>query len=367
MAFNDAGSVASRLDRIRTLLEANGSRAAVLSSPENVRYFSGFFSSTYSRPLLLTISVSGEAILLVPSLEQALARRYAGVPWRTYDVVPPEAELESVFQSLDLKGQSVAVEMDDLSATLYLRIMSLQSDLVQDLGDAPLRVRSIKDTSEIEACRRAGLIGRLAAEAGIASTQEGARELEIKAAGEQVGYREAAKRYPNDNFWIWANVVSGSRTDAAGGHDLSCGRPVRSGEVVFHVWHTSCNGYWSSVVRTVLVGRVASELRNALVCITQTQRLIRERLFPGVSAAEVAEGARAILDEHGLSRYFRGTVGRGIGLSWAELPSISIGSQETIEAGMVLRVECSVIGKPGGVLGVEDTIVVTENGNELFT
>ncbi len=60
-------------------------------------------------------------------------------------------------------------------------------------------------------------------------------------------------------------------------------------------------------------------------------------------------------------------VGHGVGIELDELPHLADGARQTIEAGMTIAVEPK-IGFPGrGVVGVEDTVLVTPTGPECLT
>ena len=75
--------------------------------------------------------------------------------------------------------------------------------------------------------------------------------------------------------------------------------------------------------------------------------------------------------EHGLADYFMGAgdqriqfVGHGIGLELDEFPFLAKGQKMPLEAGMIIALEPKVIFPDKGVVGIENTHVVTENGLE---
>jgi Xaa-Pro aminopeptidase len=364
----DSNLIKARLGRLRREIAAKDCTAAILSAPETIHYFSGFFSSTYARPLFLFVSTAGDAALLVPSLEEGLAQRYARIQWRTYRVDPPNPEVKILLRDFHMDNSRVAIEARAMSAGLYLSIKDFLSEAtLVDLGSVVRRMRAVKDRGELDLCRRAGSVCLMAAEAAIAITKKGARELEVKAAGEQAGYQEAARLFPDNRFWIWANVISGPRTEAAGGHDLATGRSIISGDLVVHVWHVSCDGYWSAIVRTVLIEGVASSVRTIHHAVCEVQESIKHSLKAGANCSRIAILAKELLEHHGLGEHFRGIAGRGIGLSWAEEPSISLDSCDILQSGMVVRAECAVFMRGVGGFGVEDTLAISADGSQLLT
>jgi Xaa-Pro aminopeptidase len=137
--------------------------------------------------------------------------------------------------------------------------------------------------------------------------------------------------------------------------------------MVVHVWHISCDGYWSAIVRTVLIDEVDQQARTVHRVVHEVQQEAKESIKAGVIASDLAKRARERLNYEGLGKYFRGIVGRGIGLSWAEAPSISLDSDDVLQPGMVLRVECVVFSQGLGGFGIEDTVVVSRDGTEALT
>ena len=69
----------------------------------------------------------------------------------------------------------------------------------------------------------------------------------------------------------------------------------------------------------------------------------------------------------GLPDYRRHHVGHGIGLEMYEAPLVEENSDALLEAGMVINVETPYYESGYGGFQVEDTIVVTETGEELLT
>ncbi|MGA2141191.1 MAG: M24 family metallopeptidase, partial [Brevinematales bacterium] len=60
-------------------------------------------------------------------------------------------------------------------------------------------------------------------------------------------------------------------------------------------------------------------------------------------------------------------IGHGVGLELDEPPFISKGMDLMIEEGMVIAIEPKVSLAGYGVIGVEDTIVIKQGGNQFLT
>lgn len=126
--------------------------------------------------------------------------------------------------------------------------------------------------------------------------------------------------------------------------------------------------YWASQAVVPEAARRAQELCE------EVQMEIAARLVPGAVPADLYRMAvqkvlRAGLGEGfmGLGRNKVGFVGHGIGLAVDEWPVIAPGFDEPLEAGMTLALEPK-LGIPGlGMVGVEDTFVVTQSGGARLT
>jgi Xaa-Pro aminopeptidase len=90
----------------------------------------------------------------------------------------------------------------------------------------------------------------------------------------------------------------------------------------------------------------------------------------GVRAKDLYEVALGIVEEAGLSDGFMGYpqpvafVGHGTGLEMDEWPIIGRGADTILESGMVLSLEPKYVFPGEGVVGIENTFVIREQGME---
>jgi Xaa-Pro aminopeptidase len=80
-----------------------------------------------------------------------------------------------------------------------------------------------------------------------------------------------------------------------------------------------------------------------------------------------------MVEKAGLSKGFMGSpngvpfVGHGIGLDLDEWPVIGKGAQTRLEEGMVVAMEPKMVFPGEGVVGIENTVVVTHTGMKKLT
>ncbi|MEJ2041396.1 MAG: M24 family metallopeptidase, partial [Desulfosarcinaceae bacterium] len=95
---------------------------------------------------------------------------------------------------------------------------------------------------------------------------------------------------------------------------------------------------------------------------------------PGVKTGEIYDLARNLAIEAGYEEHFMGVgdqrirfVGHGIGLELDEYPILAEGQQMPLEEGMVIALEPKLIFPGRGVVGIENTHVVTAEGLHQLT
>ncbi|NMA25330.1 MAG: aminopeptidase P family protein [Clostridiales bacterium] len=151
-------------------------------------------------------------------------------------------------------------------------------------------------------------------------------------------------------------------------------RKLKRGDTVFIDIGFGIKGYNSDISRAYIFGAKPTEemVRVQRACI-DIQRHIAELLKPGARPSDIYRTVTGGLSEE-FKRNFMGFgnrqvrfLGHGIGLNVDEIPVIAEGFDEPIEENMVFAVEPKKGMKDVGLLGVEDTYVVTANGSKCIT
>lgn len=304
-----------------------------------------------------------------------------------------ENDYPAVFQSNSGKRPLLGADLDVMPAQLYLRLTEAVPQAQWADASALLRnSRQVKSEYEISRISRAAEVAANALNKGLSSLQEGMTELELMAVIEnsmRLDGHIGLMRMRGYNQEIMTGVVASGEAAAeptyfdgpAGGRGLSPAapqsvslRPIGRNEPILIDIGCCVDGYTIDQTRTAVIGQLSPELQfaydTAIVIIRRTEELLR----PDTKPEQLYLEALRIADEAGLSEYFMGYgqdqvkfLGHGIGLEIDEWPVLARGFVEPIKAGMTLAVEPKFTFPGLGVVGIENTYLITEAGWRALT
>ena len=130
------------------------------------------------------------------------------------------------------------------------------------------------------------------------------------------------------------------------------------------------NGYKADLGRTYGVGKCSADKERMYDLLYKAREWEVSHIGPGVKLSEVFKGTMDIIKKGiGIPNFTRGHYGHSISNdpSQEEYPYISGKSTEVFQPGMVMCVEAPFYSSRLQTYNVEDTLLVTENGVEMFT
>jgi Xaa-Pro dipeptidase len=139
--------------------------------------------------------------------------------------------------------------------------------------------------------------------------------------------------------------------------------------------YCSCfNGYIVDQTRMAAIGEPAAAVRRAYDAMREVQETLKTRTQPGITGAQVYHWAVEAAARLGYRDTFMGSgtsraayVGHGVGLELDELPLIAEKFDWPLEENMVLALEPKVILPEHGLVGIENTYLLTAEGLEPLT
>lgn len=221
-------------------------------------------------------------------------------------------------------------------------------------------LRAVKDEGEVAAIRAASELADAALtsvlERGLAGRTEREVALDLEFTMRRAG----------------AQSVSFPPIVASGAHGaLPHAQPrdvtIEAGVLVTIDWGALLDGYCSDCTRTYATGELPDEERSVYELVLAAEQAGVAAVSAGASGREVDAIARALIDDAGHGEHFGHGLGHGVGIEIHEAPRLSLRSDDTLAAGMVVTVEPGVYlpGRCG--VRIEDLVVVTGDGCEVLT
>ena len=370
-----------RLDKLKKQLEENSIGAALIVQRADLFYFSGTIQEAH-----LYVPVDDEPILMVfKSLERAIAESSLS---RIVPLKSPKAVPEILRQSGYSLPQSIGLELDVLPTNLYFNYQRLfEGKNLVDISHLIRRVRAIKSPYEIEMMRRAARLSDQVAARVPELLCEGITELElagqVEAEARKLGHQGIVRMRLWGSEMFYGHLLAGPSgavpsflSSPTGGTGASPAvaqgpgfRPIQRHEPVLVDYVFALNGYYSDHTRIFSLGKPDEELMAAHTAMLDVQNLIKKAAKPGVKSGDIYDLALIRATELGYDKNFMGVgkerirfVGHGVGVELDEYPFLAAGQNLELQENMTLALEPKLIFPGKGVVGIENTHVVTAKG-----
>jgi len=345
----------TNLNRMRAVLTDKAADAAVISSPVNRRYLTGFPSSAG-----FALVTRDAAWLLVDFryIEAASAAVAAG--FEPVLIEGPAAP--KIRELLDSAGaSSYLYEDNDLTCAAFARLSGELCKLTPvAAGDAFDRLRCVKTDAELAHIARAQDIADRAFEHILKQIKLTMTETELA-----LELDFTLRRLGSEGVAFDTIAVSGAASALP--HGVPRNRPIERGFLVLDFGAKS-GGYCSDMTRTVAIGPADADMKRLYSTVLESQALALDDIKPGALCREVDAAARDHIDAAGYAGKFGHGLGHGVGLLVHESPRLSrLAGEERLEVGNVVTVEPGIYleGKYG--CRIEDLVAVTAEGIRNFT
>jgi Xaa-Pro aminopeptidase len=374
-----------RLAEFADQLMAGGFTAAIISQPADLYYLTGT-----AQPANLLVVPGGEPVLFARRF-RALAEEQSAV-----GKIVDGASLAKIREALaeqGITGGKLGMELDVVPAKLYLKAVATFTGFeIADCSAALHEVRVIKDEGEVAALRRSAAAFAAVHEVLVERLAPGRTELEIAAEVERVLRRLGHEGMVAHRRWDGrlapeGNLVSGKNLPIISGGPITISgvgldraypmgastRRIEAGDTVNIDLGINIGGYHGDIARSYVLGRPGPELEELAVKVRSLQDEIIAAVRPGRSAGEIYAAGVAAAEAHGVADVFQGYggthgpyVGHGLGLELDEPPVLGPGGRAVVKEGMVLAIEPKLISPHFGGVNLEDDVVVTADGVDVF-
>lgn len=304
-------------------------------------------------------------------------------------------ELPEILERTGLKPQgAVGLELDVMPAAFYQRLQEKLFPQQPILDVSPLirRQRMIKSPFELEQLRRAAAIIDRAYEQVPELLKPGISELELSAALEYrlrlLGHQGLVRVRNWDLDLFYGHVLSGTAglhpayTDTpSGGLGFSPAFPqgpslkkLAAGEPISIDLVACVNGYLVDMTRMYALGSLPDRAWEAWGLVQELHQTFQQEARPGVTPGRLFHRLWDLVRARKLQDCFMGSgpdrvnfLAHGVGLELDEFPFISARFPFPLAENMVLAFEPKFFLPEIGMVGLEDTGVITAAGVEWLT
>ncbi|MCU4651272.1 aminopeptidase P family protein [Roseibacterium sp. SDUM158016] len=340
----------ARLMGLRTIMDAHGVAAAVLTSMHNVAYYSGFLYCSFGRPYALVVTAS-DAVVISAGID-------AGQPWRrsAWDgITYTDWERDNFWRAVahvSGTGKTVGVEEDHLTMAQMgkLRVF-LRPGTTVDIAQATMRQRMVKSEAERDLIRAGAAVADIGGYAIRDAIAEGVREIDVAIAGRDAMEKEIARRFPDAEYrdtWVW--FQSGLNTDGA--HNPVTARQLRQGDILSLNTFPMISGYYTALERTLFLGEPDAASRRIWEANVAAHELGISLIRPGVSCAEITHRINDFFAGRDLLQYRSFGYGHSFGV---------LSHYYGREAGLELREDIDTVLEPGMVISMEPMMTIPAN------
>ena len=372
-----------RVINFQKYLKKENVDAALISQRADLFYFAGTIQQAN-----LFIPADGEPILMVyKSTERAKAESsieqivHLNSPKEVPDILKANGHAAPLHLGL---------ELDVLPTNMFFSYQRLfQGTILIDISHFIRLIRSVKSEYELKIMRQAARLSDQVAGWVPHILHEGMTELElagkIEAEARRLGHQGIVRMRLWGSEMFYGHLMSGatgavpsflsSPTGGVGASPAVAQGPgfksIQRHEPVLVDYIFAYNGYLSDHARIFSLGSLPEQLVEAHAAMLEVQQMIKKLAKPGVKTGDIYYRALEKTKDLGYADHFMGVgservqfVGHGIGIEVDEYPFLAAGQELELQAGMTVALEPKLIFPGKGVVGIENTHVVTDDGLE---
>ena len=361
-----------RLIKAQDVMQQYKLDGLLLTTPQNIRYFTGYDSQFWespTRPWFVVVPASGKPIGIVPEIGESEFKKTWLEDIKTWPSPRPEDEGISILKSTidDLKktyGQIGAEFGKEMAIRMPVRDLFKLKEIVTtnivDGSDAIWEMRMIKTNAEVERIKHICSIASdayydLPSKLNIGDTE-----------------REAVNKLKIDIINRGAdNVPFMPGISGKGGvSQIVCGpsdRIIENGDILFIDTGSTFDGYFCDFDRNFAFGSTTSEVEKVYEILWHATDAGINAAKPGASTFDIFNAMNKIISDGNTLGNNVGRLGHGLGLQLTEPPSHRPADNTIIRENMVLTIEPGMEYANGKMIVHEENIIIRKDGAELIT
>ena len=364
----------NRLTGLRKKISENNIDAVILTSMQNIAYYSGFLYCSFGRPYACIVTEK-KNIVISANIDAGQPNRRCYGENLIYTDWERDNFLKAIV-SVVKKVKKIGLEKDHLTMDRYQKLINtLGNPEVFDIATHTMSQRIIKSNEEIALIKSGAKIADIGGEAILKEIKIGASEIEIAMVGRDAMEKAIAKYHPNSELrvsWVW--FQSGTNTDGA--HNPVTTRKLKRGDILSLNTFPMISGYYTALERTLFVEEVDDASLKAWEANIKVHRHGLKLIKSGIKCSEITAELNNLFSELGYLNRRTFGYGHSFGiLSHYYGREGKLELREDIETvlkpNMVVSMEPMIMipeGEPGaGGYREHDILVINENGAENIT
>ena len=371
----------NRIHRLGERLMEQSIDGALILQNTDLYYFAGTVQQSY-----LYIPSEGEPLLMV---RKDFDRAKAESAIRLIEPVESPKEIPTLLKRKGYKmPHTLGYEGDVLPANLYFYYKKLFAGTeLKDISHDIRLIRAVKSPGEIVCIQTAAGLADRVLDNVKDLIGDGISEIEfsgkVEAFMRKLGHQGIVRMRMWGGEMFYGHLMAGSTAAVSsymasptGGEGISPAvaqgpgfRKIRAREPILVDFIFTHNGYLSDQTRIFAINSLPEPLMSAHEAMIEVQEKLKKEAKPGRKAGDLYTLALEHVDNRGYSDYFMGAdpkrvpfVGHGIGLEVDEYPFLAKDQDLILEEGMIIALEPKLIFPGKGVVGIENTHVVTAQG-----
>ncbi len=378
--------IEKRIQGLQQSLSTNDICGALIVQKADLFYYTGTTQQGW-----LYVPVQGDPVLMVFKDFQR-AKAESGIKQILALISPKKIPDTLAGLKISLPDR-LGLELDVMPANMYLMFSEIfKESRIIDISTQIRLQRAVKSGFEINCVKKASVLADRVAAKVPELLKAGMTEVELagilEAHARKLGHQGLIRMRMWDNYLFYGHIMCGAGAAVPGafasptsgvGLNSNVGQGpsfavIKSNEPILVDYVFAFNGYLSDHARIFSLGEIPQELQNGHKAMLEIQEAVKGKAMPGTVTGDLYEAMIAMAEEKGYKDNFMGAAepkirftGHGLGIELDEFPFIAKGQTLALEEGMLIALEPKVIFPGKGVVGIENTLLVTDKGLESLT
>lgn len=342
----------TKQESLRSYMAENHIDAALITSMENMQWYSGFKADTgwvlvtEDREYFITDARYFEMA------EQQLSGRFILIQKRT------GAPIEEITEWVGKKNAKLGIEFEKLTISQKEAFEAAYDFTYAPVDDILHDLRAVKTAEEIAIMKEGCIITDSIFRYMCKQIKPGVTEFDLLA--EMNWLTNKYECFPS------FDPIIASGPNSSSPHAVISPRKLQYGDLITMDYGVIYKGLHTDCTRTVALGDIDEELKIIYNIVYNANSATEAAIKDGESAVTVDAVARNIIRDAGYGAYYEHGTGHGVGIEIHEAPWLSTKSTNILRENMVVTVEPGIYLPGKGGVRIEDMGAVTKSGYESF-